>query len=135
MPDGRTHLIAGTICGACASVVIQDRLHENKELDFGHFLFSTGTGTALSRLPDILEPAIHPNHRAFFHSFAFGAMIGFGAAQISKDIRKRREKRKEYGIDEISGVEILLGLVIVGVIVILLHLLMDGFTKKGLPIA
>lgn len=134
MPDGRTHLIAGTACGAFLSLVIQDRLHENKQLDPGHLLLSTGTGAAVSRLPDILEPAVHPSHRAFFHSFAFGAVLGFGAVQVGKKIKEKRDKRKALGIQQMSGTEILLGIVLIGIIVVILHLLMDGFTRKGLPL-
>lgn len=134
MPDGRTHFLAGTVCGALASLVIQARLHENKELNPGHFLLSTGTGAAVSRLPDILEPAVHPNHRAFFHSFAFGAALGFGAVQVGKKIKEKRAERKTLGVEQISGAEILLGLLLIAIMVVLLHLLMDGFTKKGLPL-
>jgi membrane-bound metal-dependent hydrolase YbcI (DUF457 family) len=134
MPNGRTHFIAGAICGAVGSFVIQSRVHENKQLEPGHLLLSTGTGAAASRLPDILEPAIHPNHRAFFHSFAFGALLGFGAVRAFKKIKMKSAERKANGIDQVSGTEILLGLALVGIIVVLLHLLMDGFTRKGLPL-
>ncbi len=33
MPDGRTHFIAGTVCGALCSFVIQAQLHEKNQLD------------------------------------------------------------------------------------------------------
>ena len=37
----------------------------------------SGTAAAFfTNLPDILEPATSPNHRAFFHSLAFAAMLG-----------------------------------------------------------
>lgn len=133
MPDGRTHFIAGIVCGSLGSLVVQDQLHENKQLDPSHLLLSTGTGAAVSRLPDILEPAVHPNHRAFFHSFAFGAVLGFGAVRIVKKIKEKRAQRRAIGIEQISGSEIFLGLLLIAIIVFLLHLLMDGFTKKGLP--
>jgi membrane-bound metal-dependent hydrolase YbcI (DUF457 family) len=134
MPDGGTHLIAGAVCGAFSSLVIQERLHENKQLDPVHLLLSTGTGAAVSRLPDILEPAVYPNHRAFFHSFAFGAALGFSAFQTWNRIKKKRAERRTLGIEQLSGTEILLGFVLIVIIAVLLHLLMDGFTKKGLPI-
>jgi len=133
MPDGGTHLIAGTLCGAFSSFVIQDRLHPNEQLDPAHLLLSTAAGATVSRLPDILEPAVHPNHRAFFHSFAFGAVLGFGAVQVGKKIKEKRDQRKALGVDQISGTELLLGIVFIGIIVVIVHLLMDGFTRKGLP--
>jgi inner membrane protein len=134
MPDGRTHLIAGTVCGAVCSIVIQHQLHENKQLDPGHLLLSTGTGAAVSRLPDILEPALHPNHRAFFHSFIFGAILGYSGVEIWKKMEQLREKRKARGIQQISWQEFLLALILIGIGVFVLHLLMDAFTKKGLPL-
>ena len=134
MPNGTTHIFAGTICGAVGSLVIQNRVHENKQFEPGHLLLSTGTGAAASRLPDILEPAIHPNHRAFFHSFTFGALLGFGAVQAFRNIKLKSEERKAAGIDQVSGTEILLGIALIVIFVVLLHLLMDSFTKKGLPI-
>lgn len=134
MPNGRTHFIAGTICGALGSLVIQDQLHDNKELDTRHLLLSTGTGAAVSRLPDILEPAFHPNHRAFFHSFTFGALLGFAGVQVVKKIKEKRRQRKTLGLQQISGTEILLAIALVAIVVISLYLLMDMFTKRGLPV-
>ena len=134
MPNGTTHIFAGTLCGAVGSFVIQSGVHENKQLEPGHLLLSAGTGAAASRLPDILEPAIHPNHRAFFHSFAFGALLGFGAVQAFKKIKMKSAERKAACIDQVSGTEIFLSIALIVIIVVLLHLLMDGFTKKGLPI-
>jgi inner membrane protein len=134
MPNGSTHIIAGTICGATGSLVIQSRVHENRQLEFGHLLLSTSAAAAVSRLPDILEPAVCPNHRAFFHSFAFGALLGFGTVQAVKKIKTISEERKAADINQISGTEIFLDLAVIAMVVILLHLLMDGFTRKGLPL-
>ena len=35
-------------------------------------------------LPDILEPARHPNHRQFFHSLAFAGLVGHGVYKAWK---------------------------------------------------
>ena len=134
MPNGKAHVIAGTVCGAVVSLTVQNKLHENKEIDLGHLLLSSGAGAAVGRLPDILEPATHPNHRAFFHSFAFGVTLGAGAINVWRTIEDKREERKAAGVQQVTLVEILLGLLLIAIIVFLLHLLMDGFTKKGLPI-
>jgi membrane-bound metal-dependent hydrolase YbcI (DUF457 family) len=134
MPSGKAHVIAGTVCGAVGSVAIQGWVHKNKELDLSQMLISTGTGAALSRLPDILEPATDPNHRAFFHSFAFGGLLGFGGVKAWNKIKAKRAERQALRIEEISLEELLLGLVIIAIAAFLLHLLMDAFTKKGLPL-
>ena len=37
-----------------------------------------GLAALLTKLPDVLEPAVHPNHRQFFHSVAFAALVATG---------------------------------------------------------
>ena len=134
MPNGRTHTLAGTVLGAFASLVAQDKFGDTKQIDIGHLLLSTGTGAAFGRLPDILEPPLHPNHRAFFHSFAFGAVLGFGGVEVWKILEEKAAERKTLGVGQISGTELLLWLALIVIGVVLLHLLMDSFTKKSLPI-
>ena len=134
MPNGTTHLLAGAICGALVSPVIQNSLHEKEKVEFGHLMLSAGTGVISGRIPDIIEPPINPNHRAFFHSFTFGLILGFGMKELWKTIKAKAMVRKVQGNPSVSGTEILLGLFFVVLLVILLHLVMDGFTKRGLPI-
>ena len=97
-------------------------------------MLSAGTGVISGRIPDVLEPPINPNHRAFFHSFTFGLVLGFGMKELRRIIKAKAMERKVRGNPSISGTEILLGLFFVVLLVILLHLVMDGFTKRGLPI-
>ena len=134
MPNGKTHLIAGTICGSVTSIVIQTRLNERDTIDLVHAFLSTGVGFASGRLPDIIEPPIHPNHRAFFHSFLFGTILGFVAVKIWKALKEKVSKRREQAQLRFNEKEIVLGLLFVAFIVVILHLFMDGFTKKSLPI-
>ena len=134
MPNGGTHIIAGAVCGALASTVIQKKLEPDKTIEFDQLLLSTGTGGLCGRVPDVLEPASNPNHRDFFHSFTCAAILGFGGAELWSNIKERKTQRMQLGIQEISGAEILLMLGLVAVLAILLHLFMDGFTQKGLPI-
>ena len=62
---------------ACACAAVRDRE--------GHrayaMPFAMGAAAAcLPSLPDILEPALHPNHRKFFHSVTVFAALGYGIA-------------------------------------------------------
>ncbi|MGD1045339.1 MAG: metal-dependent hydrolase [Bacteroidota bacterium] len=134
MPNGKTHLITGTLCGTVTSIVIQTKLDEREKIDLGHAFLSTGVGFASGRIPDIIEPPIHPNHRAFFHSFLFGTILGFGALKVWKVIKEKVSKRREQGQYLFTEKELVLGLLFIALIVVLLHLFMDGFTKKSLPI-
>jgi len=61
-------------------------------------------------------------------------LLGFGAVETWKKIKMKTTERRASGIEEISLTEIFLGLILIGIVVVLLHLLMDGFTKKGLPV-
>lgn len=35
-----------------------------------------------TNIPDLIEPAAHPNHRQFFHSVAFAGILGWGAYKV-----------------------------------------------------
>jgi hypothetical protein len=135
VPNGGTHIIAGALIGGAASVVLQKKLHEPERIDLGQVLLTSGSGAVAGRIPDLLEPATNPNHRAFFHSWLFGGLLGFGITEFWKSMRHKREERTANGIEDISGTEIVLLIGMVVLLAILLHLIMDGFTKKGLPLA
>lgn len=135
MPNGNVHKTAGAILGTSAYLLIKDNLHEGENIDLGELVLSTITGIGSARVPDILEPATNPNHRAFFHSFVFGFLLCYFGVRTWKDLQLKREKRKLLGIKEAGLSEILDIILIVGIGSVLLHLLMDGFTKKGLPFA
>lgn len=134
MPNGKAHLLAGTICGAATSIIIQTKVNKREQIDLGHALLSTGVGFAGGRLPDIIEPPLHPNHRAFFHSFVFGSILGIGVVKIWKVLKDMVAKREDLGKYRFTKTDIAFGLLFVVFIVLIIHLAMDAFTKKGLPI-
>ena len=69
--------------------------------------------------PDVLEPAVHPNHRSIFHSIAGGAAIVHGA-------------RGAWGNSDLSSdLKSVLALAAIGYV---LHLLADAATPRGLPL-
>lgn len=80
-----------------------------------------GLGALLGTLPDLLEPADHPNHRQFFHSLLFAAIIGYLGYKLYK--WKPEEPWQE--------VVRMVGLVAIGAY--LIHLAMDAVTPKSLP--
>ena len=133
MPNGKIHNKAGTILGATTYLLIQNNSEQKEKVDFGELLLSSGIGLSTARIPDILEPATNPNHRAFFHSFVFGGILCFAGVYAWKDLQARRYEREAMGIQQCSKYEILDVVIVIGAGSILLHLFMDGFTKKGLP--
>ncbi len=73
-------------------------------------------------LPDVLEPAVNPNHRKFFHSVVFALLIGQGM-------------HKAYKWDAKSDWErIVRVLLLAGGAAYLAHLARDAFTAKSLPL-
>lgn len=73
-------------------------------------------------LPDILEPARHPNHRQFFHSLAFAGLVGHG---VYKAWQWEPESKTQEWLR-------IAGIAIGGAY--LVHLAMDAMTPKGLPV-
>lgn len=83
----------------------------------GCFAFLAGT------LPDILEPSLNnPNHRQFFHSIAFGLMLGYALHKLWK-------WKPESTFEEILKI----GMIATGG-AYLVHLIMDAGSPKGLPV-
>jgi membrane-bound metal-dependent hydrolase YbcI (DUF457 family) len=132
VPNGGTHIIAGALLGGAASVVIQKKLHESERIDLGQVVLTSGSGALAGRIPDILEPPTNPNHRAFFHSWLFGGLLGFVIAEFWRSAKRKREEGIEEGIEDISGTEIWLAIGMIVLLAIMLHVIMDGFTTKGL---
>jgi inner membrane protein len=85
-------------------------------------LLDGAAGALLTSLPDKLEPAIHPNHRQFFHSVVFAAGVGYATYQAYK-----WQPTNDWE-------QILRWLVIIGGVAYLTHLALDACTAKSLPL-
>lgn len=133
MPNGATHKAAGAIIGPITYLLTKGTSQKLDQEEFGELILSILLGAGTAKIPDILEPAIDPNHRAFFHSIVCGGILGFFGVQIWNDLQTRRRERKLYGIKQMHQSEIIDIILLIVDGSILLHLIMDGFTKKGLP--
>lgn len=76
----------------------------------------------LPSLPDHLEPALHPNHRQFFHSLAFAGLIGYGMYRAY-----------QWEPEEVAGKLVRFAGLALGA-AYLAHLARDSFTAKSLPL-
>jgi membrane-bound metal-dependent hydrolase YbcI (DUF457 family) len=76
----------------------------------------------LPSLPDILEPALHPNHRRFFHSIAFALAVAYGMRRAYKWEANDAWERFARGV------------LLVGGAAYLAHLARDALTAKSLPL-
>lgn len=78
MPNALAHRLGAglALAGAAAYVEKQEGEITAKPLLAGAGGFVFGT------LPDLIEPALHPNHRQFFHSFLVLAGVGYGLKKL-----------------------------------------------------
>jgi inner membrane protein len=116
MANGTAHMIAGGVVGA--TVLVHERHKENEKIELGEFLIAVAIGIFFGLLADIVEPAISPNHRAFFHSVALAGIIGW-------------VMYKAYSDEETSLAQ--QAILLIGA-AYLSHLVLDAATPRGLPL-
>lgn len=97
-----------------------------KEYQAGEQSLKPFAGAALAawatKLPDILEPPDHPNHRQFCHSLTFATMLGCTLIELNAwQAQTDFEKALKFSL-----------LVIVNAY--LVHLALDFTTTKSLPL-
>lgn len=85
-------------------------------------LLGSATAAFFTNLPDILEPATSPNHRATFHSLAFAALLGTCLYQLN-------QWETETELESL-----LKGAGMLAVSAYLIHLALDFTTAKSLPL-
>jgi inner membrane protein len=94
MPNKGQHMSEGGATGAVVAflgnVIVQaERKRSNPAYQFnaGEAVAVTivgyGVGSLAGTLPDVLEPAYHPGHRDFCHSWAAGALLVAGAKKLN----------------------------------------------------
>lgn len=114
--NGPTHALVGAAVGSAGYYVACKTLLKEPSLE--GFVLSVGAGLAVACLPDILEPAVHPNHRAFFHSIVFNGLIAV--------LMWRRLNNPDVSVFEKIALSVL-GSAYVS------HPLLDATTPMGLP--
>jgi len=116
--SGTEHRIAAAACLFCAAAV--DWKPEDHWLK--QPLAAAAVGAGCGTLPDILEPALHPNHRQFYHSVAFAMLLGVGLY-----------KTYCWQPASTSG-QLVRSALLIGGTAYLVHLIMDATTQKSLPL-
>ena len=90
-----------------------------REIKFGEACLAGGVGAVAALTPDLLEPALNPNHRRFFHSLAAVAVIAEGNRRVFTNPRVRDQEKFALGLSSTAYLS---------------HLLLDGATPSGLPL-
>lgn len=118
MSSGRVHQIAAFAAGCAIAAHAQS---QGRGPMLG-VLLSGGWSALATKLPDLLEPAEHPNHRQFLHSAIFGLLVGKltyeGYCWVPANDRERVWRE----------------LILLGGGAYLLHLVLDSITPRGIPL-
>ena len=149
MPRRSTHLAVGILGSVfCAALLHADE--EPEEARWWRVLGASGGGAFGSILPDVLEPAaeLGPNHRGVMHSIALAVVGGrlhwrqglrqlrdsaTAAYRQSQDLATSIEIREARLIDARWG-WIAQGALLGFAVGYGSHLLLDGATRKALPL-
>ncbi len=117
--NGPAHQLVGVLVGMATAA----RDDDHKSSYFHHPLAAGAIGAFFGKLPDVLEPSLrNPHHRQFFHSFTFLGMVGWGVHKVSQ--WEPRDELEKW----------LRGLLLIGGLAYLSHLVADAFTSRSLPL-
>lgn len=82
MPNGKTHAWAGAATG---SAVAAYRGRQQPLVNVLIEILGGGVGGYLGgKVPDVLEPALHPGHRDFCHSWTAGGAVATGLTALAR---------------------------------------------------
>jgi len=119
MANAAEHMTASGIAGAITYLAMCRYYHRHPTI--GGALTGIGVAVVSGMGPDLLEPALHPNHRQFCHSITAGALVLKAGTSICNDANRQWTELAK----------IVTACIIVGY---LTHLVLDACTQKGLPI-
>jgi membrane-bound metal-dependent hydrolase YbcI (DUF457 family) len=119
MPNAKAHAQIGAVAGAVTYVVMSH--HYERKMDVLEAGFCALIGMASAALPDLIEPALTPNHRGTAHSVVILFLL---LALIILFCQDEEGKREEF-------VKMVVASAGAGY---LTHLIADSCTPKGLPI-
>lgn len=114
--------------GGVTSMVLQKN---NSRIGLPYTALAVTIGGASGRLPDFIEPALHPNHRSFFHSYLFGFFLVY-IGKYFYDFLRRKDS-EEVDDKKIDWFKVIIFIIFIGIAAYIIHLLLDAFSRKGLP--
>ena len=117
MANRSQHSIGGALAGT--GIYVFDRWSKQEPIVLTDLALCSLGGACVASLPDLLEPAYHPNHRQFFHSLSILGGLGLHLDTTLKNGRYTNPKKLAFKV-------------FVGAYAS--HLILDGDTPKGLPL-
>ena len=117
MANRNTHMLVGGVL-ILGLYIAHTKLMQKEELSLKGVIGSFTTGAVIGLAPDLLEPAEHPNHRQFFHSIGFSALLLWARTGVhgSPTLNVEFKRYFDWMISAYAS-----------------HLICDGQTPKGLP--
>jgi inner membrane protein len=117
MPNGATHQVAAFVSIAAASAYVDKQSNQVTARP----LVDGAAAMVLTNMPDWIEPALHPNHRQFFHSVPVAIALAYGLYRAYKwEPTEDWEKIARW-------------FALIGGGAYLVHLALDARTPKSLP--
>ena len=117
MPGRKEHIVISAFTAVAANIVMQLFESEEQKVDIIELIQAAFLGAIGGVLPVLIEPAVNPNHRKFFHSYS--TMLGVGYSVAGKHTKKCSRFRKRMMVSAVIGY--------------ISHLIADSTTSKGLP--
>lgn len=117
MPNFEKHLLIGSISGLAVYGVY--KYFEKEPVSLAGALIAAGIGAAFAIVPDVIEPAINPNHRSVFHSLAAGGILIETARRCLVSQNLTPDDKKLLSISAAGYLS---------------HLILDAMTPRALPI-
>jgi hypothetical protein len=148
MANSQEHILWGAVAGA--GVYILYTWIAGEKVSFSEFFGSALSSALTAKVPEMLEPATHPNHRAVFHSVCF-AGLALSNAWVAT-CKKREEiigqarecerraaiaankQERDYWSQQANGLRFCAGSLLGLVPGYASHLAADALTPKGLPL-
>lgn len=114
--NAKGHFVTGAVAGV-AIITLLNRKYA-LEMGLGDIAFGLAAGGVAGLLPDWIEPATHPHHRALCHSIAIAGLMIWATWKLHSNHNLTVEQKK------------ILSILCGGY---LSHLAADGLTPLGLP--
>jgi inner membrane protein len=119
MANLKEHAWIGAGVGVLTYAIMRD-IYE-RPFDLGEMLMCAALSTVAATVPDVIEPALHPHHRSFAHSFVTAAgLLRIAVGFCDPNNSDWDPWQKTLWASATAGY--------------LSHLAADGCTPRGLPL-
>lgn len=117
MARAREHATIGAVAGVGTWFIWCELT--GKKMAFWDFVAAGCIGVCFGLAPDLMEPALTPHHRQFFHSYAAAGLLAHANREIWRNPAIPNDRKIALGLCSAGYYS---------------HLFADGLTPMGLPL-